>query len=413
MKRQYSSKEILQQNLSEASQYKNKKLGERNERINEERILNERLNQQLGLEKQRQINEKVNIKTQQMDEYSRYLKEKEVAFQSRRMSKNDTHGTFKIGGETREIKRRNYEEDTSNLVLNPMNPHTASKLSVEHKRGNSQVRSNNQINIQNNIFPSQVYNMRNNSLNQQIPDNHFQYNNELQYTPVNNRQSLPIDPRNKQQLQSEQMNKYNDTQRNDYQYLDDNNLKDKFYNNMPVEKQYQYNNDLNNQAKNGYHLQNNQVDTQVNNKQQHKEEPSLSDLEYEKLYYEYMKMQEEKEKEMRELMKNKESNEAKINQNYGENEISEKDRVEYEEYMKRKYMQEIEKGMNQVNLNEPNSFHENNMQNRHLDEKTQNISSQYQNQLPIPNKNQQQYYSEQMNIRPEVLKNSNDVMILN
>lgn len=113
-----NSNELLHENAQEATYLREKKQYERNARLKEEQSGLDRLNREIEDEARIQNSRKAQMKNEQYQEYTNYLKQKYEDNQNQKRSKNQL--TEKIGGENRQIVRKNYDEMNNGLCLNPM-----------------------------------------------------------------------------------------------------------------------------------------------------------------------------------------------------------------------------------------------------------------------------------------------------
>lgn len=119
----YAQEQLLKQYQSEATDFKSKKTIEKQDRINQERSDMERLQRELDEEKKIKLQSKADLMNSQKAEYEKYLNGKNVKMREKSLNyhrkDSEPQGTFKIGGENREIKRKNYHDETENMNLNP------------------------------------------------------------------------------------------------------------------------------------------------------------------------------------------------------------------------------------------------------------------------------------------------------
>jgi hypothetical protein len=109
---------------------------------------------------------------------------------SRFKGKNDYSGTFKIGGENREIKVKNYDEISNNLVLNPTR-----EVITNEARGRSQIENRDARMMQRG--KSQGYNI----INHSNAENYSHANN--MYSHNNNQGQNVMPPSNQRQVQGQ------------------------------------------------------------------------------------------------------------------------------------------------------------------------------------------------------------------
>lgn len=183
MNRDYNKEGLLKMYQSEASNTRDRKFQEKQDRVIEERRVLEKINQEIEKEKMSAHNQKIQRINQRQDEYNQMMvrqQEDKENNRSRFKGKNEYSGTFKIGGENREIKVKNYDEISKNLVLNP----TREVISNE-VRGRSQIENRDARIIQRG--KSQGYNI----INHSNPDNFSHGQNPNNVTPHNNQRQLP------------------------------------------------------------------------------------------------------------------------------------------------------------------------------------------------------------------------------
>lgn len=110
--------ELLNENAQEANYLREKKFNERNERLREEQTGLDKLNREIEDESRIRNSRKAQLRNEQYQEYTHYLKQKYEDNPNQKRNKNQL--TEKIGGENRQIVRKNYEEMNNGLCLNPM-----------------------------------------------------------------------------------------------------------------------------------------------------------------------------------------------------------------------------------------------------------------------------------------------------
>lgn len=156
MNRQYSKEDLSRINQYDAKEARDKKIAERQARVNAEKMELEKINRELEFTKMRDQNNKLQRMTEMKEEYNQFILSKQQnkeEFKRNFRSKKDSElrGTFKIGGENREIKKRTYDDVTDGLLLNPGRqvPNSSQRGRVEqpseteikmniHQRGKSQ-----------------------------------------------------------------------------------------------------------------------------------------------------------------------------------------------------------------------------------------------------------------------------------
>lgn len=116
MNRQLTREDLLKMYQQEASDNRDRKQAEKQQKVIEERQALDRLNREIEQEKRMIQNTKMQRMHEQMEEYKEMQLKKQMERENngRRFTKGESQGTFKIGGENREIKRRNYD-DISNV----------------------------------------------------------------------------------------------------------------------------------------------------------------------------------------------------------------------------------------------------------------------------------------------------------
>ena len=149
MNRQYSRDGLLNEYQKEAKEIRDKKIAERQNRVEEERNLLDQINKKFESEKSEKQNLKLQRINEMKEENNKILWKKQEQAESVRKARKedyDTVGTFKIGNDKREIKRKSYDEISDALVINPM----------KNNRGRIEGDRNNNNPIINNVYPSAV-----------------------------------------------------------------------------------------------------------------------------------------------------------------------------------------------------------------------------------------------------------------
>ncbi len=116
--------QLLHQYQTGAVETRNRKALEKQDRITQERHEMNRLQKELDDEKRHKQNQKADLMNSQKAEYEMYMNQKKVTMREKslnplRKKDSEPQGTYKIGGENREIKRKNYDESLDTLNLNP------------------------------------------------------------------------------------------------------------------------------------------------------------------------------------------------------------------------------------------------------------------------------------------------------
>lgn len=116
-----NNEELLRQYQTEAEDIRTRKLQEKSNKITEERQQQKLVNDQLDQESQTRIQNKQNYIIAQRQDYERFMTEKSTRHKSGdfRKKTSEPQGTFKIGGESREIKHKHKDDFESDLPLNP------------------------------------------------------------------------------------------------------------------------------------------------------------------------------------------------------------------------------------------------------------------------------------------------------
>ena len=105
---------ISNENLYYANLKREKRLKDQTEEMEREKIAMENLKHQMDQEKQYQLDRKNRIKQAQYEDYNNYLRQKYSTPPQYREQLN-----IKLGGEQRNIKKMNYNEEMENLCINP------------------------------------------------------------------------------------------------------------------------------------------------------------------------------------------------------------------------------------------------------------------------------------------------------
>ena len=116
MYEKYTKSEISNENLYYANLKKDQRMKDYTEQMQREKIAMENLKNQMEKEKQYQIDRKNRIKMAQYEDYNNYIKQKYSTPPQYREKLN-----IKLGGEQRNIRKTNYNEEMDNLCINPTN----------------------------------------------------------------------------------------------------------------------------------------------------------------------------------------------------------------------------------------------------------------------------------------------------
>ena len=156
----FDKNEVSKQNLYYANLKREQRLKEQQDEIERERIANEKLRYQIEQDKMNQLEKKNKIKQNQYEDYNNYLRQKFSTPPQYREKLN-----IKLGGEQRNIKKKDYNEEMENLCINPTSqknvyPTTPvinySEMGRNYQKGYSHGY---------NIITGEVYNMNNNQNN--------------------------------------------------------------------------------------------------------------------------------------------------------------------------------------------------------------------------------------------------------
>ena len=111
---QYNKNETYRDNFKYANLQKERRVNENLQEIERDRIAMERLKIELDQEKKLEIERKNQIKQQQYEDYSNYMRQKYAENPQNRENIN-----IKLGSEQRYIRKSNYNQQMDNLCLNP------------------------------------------------------------------------------------------------------------------------------------------------------------------------------------------------------------------------------------------------------------------------------------------------------
>jgi hypothetical protein len=111
---------MFKDNINEANVLRDRKLMERQQRLNEERATIDALNRDIAEEDRLKHAKKAAIRNEQFQEYQNYLKTKyeEQGMGYAKRSKDNISN--KIGSENRRLSRKTYDQVNDGLCLNPM-----------------------------------------------------------------------------------------------------------------------------------------------------------------------------------------------------------------------------------------------------------------------------------------------------
>lgn len=177
-----ASLDILQYNRQEAQKHSDKKKQEKVRQMEEERQYIERIHSEMHQERNSKILKKQAIVNQTQRDYVSYLNNKQtevIPSQGQSLRKRNSKlmelNTFKIGGETREIKRKNYQDYNDNLTLNPTKNNPMLK--------NTEI--NNIYNTERRAQPLKAFNIISNEMNKEFNENPINYTSNEYKQAVN------------------------------------------------------------------------------------------------------------------------------------------------------------------------------------------------------------------------------------
>ena len=120
----YNRDQLMKNYQSEILENKNRKFNDKLQNLQQERIEMQKLQTELDNEKLRKIQSKNDIINSQRNDYNNYLNSKtNMREKTIQIGKKNTElqGTYKIGGENREIRRKNYDDINDRMNLNGIN----------------------------------------------------------------------------------------------------------------------------------------------------------------------------------------------------------------------------------------------------------------------------------------------------
>ena len=395
MNRQYSREGLLNIYQQEAKDTRDRKIAERQNRVLEERKTLDNINKQLEIEK----TEKHNVKFQKMnemrEEYNKMLMRKQEETENKRKPRKDSddlNGTFKIGTDNREIKRKTYDEISDALVINPMKDNSNTRGRMEDRTNSISMHLGNHPPKRG---KSQGYNIINhyNSDNCPINPNYMQkpdvyyMNNQLNIDIPKNEKNIP--PRNQlnenfENQLGQKLNNYNSNPHHINSEIDnfkvhenllhnsnnqnnDQNRLNQIYNPHSSEKHinpevHKYNHPETNYDNNKYipYTQNN-----INNNQFSSEtQPVLDEAEFQKFYQDYIKKriaEEESKNDMNRISTPRNDNHS-INNESNQQRIHVRNNEPYDQVLKDKHNSE-NFNSNHKELNNRNHSYTNNSVN--------------------------------------------------
>ena len=177
---------ISNENLYYANLKREKRLRDQTEEMEREKIAMENLKHQMDEEKQYQLDKKNRIKQAQYEDYNNYLKQKYSTPPQYREQLN-----IKLGGEQRNIRKTNYNEEMENLCINPTtqkhelpNVINYSDMGRKYQKGYSHGYNI----ITGEVYSDNYYNPNNNNINEENNTKEINNNNneKIEYKNENN-----------------------------------------------------------------------------------------------------------------------------------------------------------------------------------------------------------------------------------
>ena len=177
---------ISNENLYYANLKREKRLRDQTEEMEREKIAMENLKHQMDEEKQYQLDRKNRIKQAQYEDYNNYLRQKYSTPPQYREQLN-----IKLGGEQRNIRKTNYNEEMENLCINPTtqkhelpNVINYSDMGRKYQKGYSHGYNI----ITGEVYSDNHYNPNNNNINEENNMKEINNNNneKIEYKDENN-----------------------------------------------------------------------------------------------------------------------------------------------------------------------------------------------------------------------------------
>ena len=261
---------ISNENLYYANLKKEKRIKDQTEEMEREKIAMENLKNQMEKEKQYQIDRRNRIKQAQYEDYNNYLRQKYSTPPENREKLN-----IKLGGEQRNIKKMNYNEEMDNLCINPTtqkyeefpNAINYSDMGRKYQKGYSHGY---------NIITGEIYsdNKQNehndNNFNNNQNNNNYDYNNEMNDNNknINERKGISISPeeyeeflRYKEMKRQKEMERQQQIEKEKYNnnpnYINNNEIRQNKYQFEKAPNEYinQYQNYESMKQKNNFHYE--------------------------------------------------------------------------------------------------------------------------------------------------------------
>jgi hypothetical protein len=268
----YNKEHLLQNYQSEISENKNRKFNDKLQNLQQERIEMQKLQSELDREKMMKMQSRNDIKNSQREEYKNYMDTKRI-----KKNNEEIQGTYKIGGENREIRRKNYNDISDKMTLNVTRKENSQKNNMDYTHMANQQNAINRAR-------SQGYNIINHDVFGKNPSSLYLNSNKTDLNNNNNEGGRYIPQNTYENNNINNNNNYDDYDLNKYGY--GNNYENKNENIGNIIKPYE-NDDINT---NNLYNYNNNIDYSANNPNPNSNiNPPVSD--YAKMYEEYMKNQ--------------------------------------------------------------------------------------------------------------------------
>jgi len=185
MQKRINNAELLKHYQTEAEENRTRKQNEKANKITAEKEHMQNINDQLELERQSRLQSKISSINAQKEDYERYLTEKNIRQKSGdyRKKTSEPQGTFKIGGDNREIRRKNKDDFEYDLPQNPTRNNQITTPNANQRENNHYANLPSNANIvQMNKNRNQGYNI----ISGQTSDSNSQYENRRNLNDYNN-----------------------------------------------------------------------------------------------------------------------------------------------------------------------------------------------------------------------------------
>ena len=206
----YNKEHLLKNYQSEITDNINRKFNDKLQNLQQERIEMQKLQSELDSEKMRKMQSRNDIINSQREEYKNYLDTKRV-----KKNNEELQGTYKIGGENREIRRKNYNDISDKMNLNITRKENYQKHAIDYTQmPNQQVAVNRARSQGYNIINHDVFAKNNNPSSLNLIQNQNQnkasnnYNTEVgRYIPQNTYENT-YENNNNNNYDEYELNKY-------------------------------------------------------------------------------------------------------------------------------------------------------------------------------------------------------------